>query len=188
MSLPESQILATLGTKIVYPVPSVSLFDKPSTFFDNFDSEFTSEFKKQKEGVGVYVEEFLPMPEIIEKTNNIIANKSSEIFMDSIKDEGFIVKNVDDAKTLLAAIQQEKDILDSINDYMVQELQTTGKDIFPGGAVYDELFTRQIKGENVFVDLTNEEIENLAKEFDVGFGTFDDLEDFFVKQVQTTIG
>ena len=188
MDLPESQILGTLGTKIVYPVPSISLFSEPSNFFENFDIEFTSEFKKQKRGVSVFQEELLSMPEIIEKTNNIIANKSSEIFMDCIKGEGFIVNNKDDAKTLLAAIEQENGILDSINNYMIQELQTTGKDIFPGGAVYDELFTKQVKGENVFVDLTNDEIENLAKEFDVGFGTFDDLEDYFVKQVQTTIG
>lgn len=187
MSLPESQILGTLGTKIIYPVPSVSVFNTPSNFFDNFDEEFTSEFKKQKDDKNIFVEEFLPQSEIIEKTNNIIANKSSEIFMDSIKDGGFIVDNEADAKLLLSAIQQERGILNSTNEYMIQELQTTGNDISPGGSVFDEIFTRQIKGEDIVVDLTNEEIEELANEFDVGFGTFDDLEDYFVKQAQNTI-
>ena len=107
--------------------------------------------------------------------------------MDSIKDGGFIVDNEADAKLLLSAIQQERNILNTINDYMIQELQTTGNDISPGGSVFDEIFIRQIKGENVVVDLTNEEIEQLANEFDVGFGTFDDLEDYFVKQAQNTI-
>lgn len=186
MSLPESQILATLGTKIVYPVPSVSVFNEPSSFFQNFDNEFISDFKKQKDSL-TFEEEFLPMPEIIEKTNNIVANKSSEIFSDCIKDNGFIIQNEEDANLLLAAIQQERDILESTNNYMIQELQTTGKDIFPGGAVYDEIFVRQIKGETISIDVSDETISDIAEDFEVGFGTFDDLEDFFVKQVQTTI-
>lgn len=184
MSLPESQILATLSTEMVYPVPSVSFFNNPSTFFESFGPEFVEDFKKQIDG-DVIKDEFLPMPEIVTKTNNIIANKSAEIFTACIKEEGFRVFDEESAKELLAAIQEEKLTLEKTNNLLVDELKITNRDISPmSGETFDTVFIKQLKGEEVEYDISEETINKLANEFDVGFGTFDQLENYFIDVIK----
>jgi len=184
MSLPESQILATLSTEIIYPVPSVSFFNEPSNFFENFGPEYVEDFKRQLEG-NIIKDEFLPMPEIVTKTNTIIANKSSEIFNDCIKDNGFFVSNEKDAKDLIAAIQEEKRTLELTNNLLVEEVQQFGRDIAPmSGQTFDGVFLKQLKGEQVNYDISEETIQKLANDFEVGFGTFDELENYFVGTIK----
>jgi hypothetical protein len=184
MSLPESQIIATLSTEIVYPVPSISFFNEPSTFFQSFGSEYVEDFKKQSEDP-IIKDEFLSMSEITTKTNTIIANKSSEIFKDCINDNGFIVSNEKDANDLISAIRAEKQTLELTNNLLVEEVMQTGRDIAPmSGTTFDTIFIKQLRGENVNVDISDETLEKLANEFDVGFGTFDELENYFAGTIK----
>lgn len=183
MSLPESQILATLSTEIIYPVPSVSFFNEPSSFFEGFESEFVEDFKRQIDG-DVIRDEFLPMPEIVTKTNNIIANKSAEIFTECIKEEGFRVLDEESAKELLDAIRDEKLELEKTNNLLVNEVRVTNKDIDTiVNSTFDTVFIKQLKGEEISYDISEETINRLASE-EPGFGTFDDLETFLASAIE----
>lgn len=194
--LPETQILAVLSTKMVYPVPTVSMISDHSDFIKNFDLEFTAPFVKDvfkieqpQFATNLYDPNgenvnFMPHSEIldnsliIQKTNNIIANKSSEIFIDCIKENNFIVKNENDAKLLLSVIESEKMLLEKTDNALAKEIMETGKDFKVDGIIFDEFFTKELKGEDVDFTFTDEDLEKYAEQFNPGFGTFEELEEF----------
>jgi hypothetical protein len=71
------------------------------------------------------------------------------------------------------------------NNLLVEEVQQFGRDIAPmSGQTFDGVFLKQLKGEEVNYDISEETIQKLANDFEVGFGTFDELENYFVGTIK----
>lgn len=209
MIIPEAEILSRLSTKMVYPIPSVSLLNDHSEFVKLYDIEFTGPFTKNsfnkeitslskplygssEDFVDGISTNFLPdiqlldNAQITEKANTIIANQSAEIFMNCIKDSGFIVNEESSANTLLSVIQFEKELLEKVDNSLAKEIRETGKEIKPDGIIFDEFFVDEIKGIDIGInELTDEQFDEYVKTFDVGFGTFEEFEKFLYPDIKS---